>query len=91
VGRCLLPDVVFKLQDGSTALPTSDEEVGVSQIVDLDKLLQPKYRGQPTYFWETLQNLHDRSENWDDKGITGAGVRHLEEIRHDFTKDAHLL
>lgn len=41
---------------------------------DVDKLLKPQYQGHPIRFWLDIQGFHDKSNNWDNEGLSEAGA-----------------
>lgn len=57
-------------------------EKEIDTILDgfLDAQLQEKYRGHSTYFWRSLQHLHDEDYNWDSDGLTTNGTSTLNKI-----------
>jgi hypothetical protein len=47
----------------------------------LDHFLKEEYRGHEINFWIELQRFHDNGENFEDGGLSVAGLGYLSELR----------
>lgn len=79
IGRCLLP----KYQEQGNELKGNSN--GLKFFLDinslkLDEVLQENYRGHEYPFWLALQNLHDESYLWCEKGLTESGKEYVETL-----------
>jgi hypothetical protein len=75
VGRCMTPEA-RRLTFGIAC------EVGLLEgnfdVVNLDEMLEPEYRGHSLYFWRRLQHLHDGKDFWENEEL----LQRL--LRYDF-------
>ena len=82
LGRCLLP----KYHKLGTELDNNEGDILALVVaysdkeyeeedeeINLDFMLQKKYKGHSFNFWTNLQVFHDMKTNWDDKGLSSAG------------------
>jgi hypothetical protein len=53
----------------------------------LDCNLKPQYRGHDVHFWEDLQLLHDKNDNWDGRKLTTNGRQVLNNIKEDWVNN----
>lgn len=83
VGRCLMGK--YKKQGLNLSGNQSDVSSlpKINNVVSLDKMLSPKYRGHSTKFWEKLQLFHDRNDNWGENGLTDEGKRQFMNLESD--------
>jgi hypothetical protein len=79
VGRCLLKK--YQKQGSKLKRNTSDLYSFLDEHdLDINSMLQPKYRGHGMSFWRDLQSLHDTHSNWYDNGITELGRKEVETL-----------
>ena len=45
----------------------------------LDVFLETTVHGYTGQFWQTIQSLHDQTENWNDYGVTQHGLQYIKE------------
>lgn len=81
VGRCLLKKYhklgnKLKSNDGNIFHLFRD-----NGVKSLDEMLEPRYRGHETKFWEHIQLLHDSELNFDYNGLTEVGVRSVKYLK----------
>lgn len=69
VGRCMTAEA---------ATENAKSSQSVDELDNLDSILQPKYRGHSTGFWENLQFIHDAGGNWNAQGITDQGKERVQ-------------
>ena len=79
IGRCLLS--VY--QDGGYDLIGNEDAISglveSNELLDLDEMLQPQYRGHHIQFWDKLQTFHDDVCNWDSEGkVTSEGIKYID-------------
>jgi len=92
VGRCLLPKyhkLGTELKNNKGEIPSlvvaySDEEYEEDEEIDLDFMLQKKYKGHSFNFWLDLQNFHDKKTNWDDKGLSSIGESNYLDLLEEY-------
>jgi len=56
----------------------------VHQILNIEDYLKNEYKGHSIYFWQDLQQFHDRYQNWDNNGLTPTGERHYEKLMEKY-------
>jgi hypothetical protein len=85
VGRCFLPELKAEGEKFAGNSDTTPEDLlRIYSIETMDALLEEKYRGHSTYFWQELQTLHDTENFWCDKGLTRKGEEKVERIKSTF-------
>lgn len=77
VGRACINPIDFQYSVGGQGLETL---YGEEDNFNLDPELKPEYRGHTPEFWMDLQDFHDISKNWDEKGLTEIGHIHLNQL-----------
>lgn len=87
IGRCMLPDAIVHGSVWSKVVHVAPHELSIPalEIVNLDEILRPEYRGHPVGFWSLLQYyLHASDQVWGaDGGLTEDGefcVNQLTEV-----------
>lgn len=50
------------------------------EFIELDSVLKPEYRGYSKDFWRILQGFHDDDSNWNDHGLSVAGIAALNHL-----------
>lgn len=62
--------------------PSNNDYYGytVKEFKNIDLVLRPAYRGLPVNFWANLQDLHDDSRYWVDRGLSMEGVLRRKDI-----------
>ena len=76
VGRCLIPGSVMESRSQNEELPQRNFIGAVTDVVNLEQILKPEYRGHSSHFWMLLQNLHDSHEFFSDGTMNEEGLRH---------------
>lgn len=78
VGRCLT-------DDGHAQI--SYQNSLVEDIINLDTLLKPQYKGYDLAFWQNLQRLHDDDNYWEEIGdkniLSVEGEEYLLDLRQN--------
>lgn len=71
VGRCMLPEVLPRLEGAVLGAFELHNRLGFDGALDendectsIDEVLKPEYRGHPAAFWDSLQSLHDQTRFW---------------------------
>lgn len=67
VGRCLIDPEGFQIEFGNLAI------ADLESFSDFWENFKEEYRVEDIFFWQHLQDLHDRGENWNEKGLTKEG------------------
>lgn len=74
VGYCLINSKKFKYLEG-----TIDDALD-RRSIKMENFKE-EYRINDRVFWKKLQDFHDISKNWNEKGITSDGEEHLKRLR----------
>ena len=76
VGRCLIPGSVMESRSQNKEVPQRNFIGAVTDVVNLEQILKPEYRGHSSHFWMLLQNLHDTNEFFNNVTMNEEGLRH---------------
>lgn len=88
VGRCLIPGSLMESFSGGNRAAQSMRNCGLSvfDVVNLEEILKPEYRGHSRNFWMQLQHLHDSSDHFNDVTMNEVGLKRakdlIESLRH---------
>jgi len=82
VGRCLIPGSLMESFSGGNRLAQSMRNCGVSvlDVVNLEEILKPEYRGHCRSFWAQLQYLHDSSDHFNDGTMNEVGLKRAKSL-----------
>lgn len=83
VGRCLLPKHQKPNEDWNLEAVHDLESYEAGG--DINTMLQSKYKGQTSEFWNDLQSLHDYEKYWSNDGeLTSEGLERAETLREKY-------
>ncbi len=80
VGRFLLAKFKEMGQDLPSNSFPMEQLIESNNAIDIDDMLEPKYRGHDFNFWRDLQWLHDNNGHWTIDGITINGEREVNDL-----------
>ena len=79
VGRCFLTEIK---DQGENYIYNA--EVGIGDFkhrdINLDDLLEEKYKGHVILFWQKLQSFHDYDLNFNKTGLTDTGRKEVKNL-----------
>lgn len=85
VGRCMTSEALNEYGDYMGTIDSLIIED--PKQINLDDLLEEKYRGHEEEFWSNLQRIHDKPENWNEAGLTFEGMNNVEKIKEMYKED----
>ncbi len=87
VGMCMLNDETAKHYETvvSTSVKFLNDYLVREEEIELDSIFKEEYRGHGLFFWQSVQNMHDRHYFWTEHGLSEHGIAMLEELKATYT------
>jgi len=53
-------------------------------MLELDSILQDKYKGHDISFWEHIQRIHDKDSYWTNSKLNSSGIAFVNELKEKY-------